>query len=92
LFRAIGTLGRLARLSAVAQSIGEKTGANSVLCVSPTTQDFVKEAAISDMLEIAAAKIAQDKGNAEEKSSRRKWSLTTLRPVPTSRVLSVAAM
>jgi putative membrane protein len=33
----------------------------------PTTGDFVKEAANSDMLEIALAKIAQDKGNAEEK-------------------------
>jgi putative membrane protein len=53
--------------SAVAQSVGEKTGVNSVLGVSPTTGDFVKEAATSDMLEIAAAKIAQEKGNAEEK-------------------------
>jgi putative membrane protein len=50
-----------------AQSIGEKTGVNSALGISPTTQDFVKEAATSDMLEIAAAKIAQDKGNADEK-------------------------
>jgi len=50
-----------------AQSVGEKTGVNSVLGISPTTQDFVTEAANSDMLEIAAAKIAQDKGNADEK-------------------------
>jgi len=50
-----------------AQSIGEKTGVNSALGISPTTQDFVKEAATSDMLEIDAAKIAQDKGNADEK-------------------------
>jgi putative membrane protein len=50
-----------------AESVGEKTGVNSALGISPTTQDFVKEAATSDMLEIAAAKIAQDKGNAEEK-------------------------
>jgi putative membrane protein len=49
------------------QSVGEKTGVNSTLGLSPTTQDFVTEAANSDMLEIAAAKLAQDKGNAEEK-------------------------
>jgi putative membrane protein len=53
--------------AASAQSIGEKTGMNSVLGISPTTPDFVREAAIGDMLEIAAAKFAQDKGNAEEK-------------------------
>jgi putative membrane protein len=52
---------------ALAQSIGEKTGVNSALGISPTTQDFVKEVATSDMLEIAAAKVAQEKGNAEEK-------------------------
>ncbi|HEX4159502.1 MAG TPA: DUF4142 domain-containing protein, partial [Rhizomicrobium sp.] len=51
----------------LAQSVGEKTGVNSALDIAPTTQDFVKEAATSDMLEIAAAKIAQDKGDAEEK-------------------------
>src|SRR5262245_42092640 len=53
--------------AALAQSIGEKTGVNSALGISPTTQDFVKVAATSDMLEIAAAKLAQDRGNAEEK-------------------------
>jgi putative membrane protein len=51
----------------LAQSVGEKTGVNSTLGISPTTADFVKEAATSDMLEIAAAKIAEDKGNADEK-------------------------
>ncbi len=52
--------------AAYAQSAGEKTGVNSVLGIAPSTQDFVKEAATSDMLEIAAAKIAQQKGNADE--------------------------
>jgi putative membrane protein len=52
---------------ALAQSVGEKTGVNSALGISPTTSDFVKEAANSDMLEIAAAQIAQQVGNAEEK-------------------------
>jgi putative membrane protein len=51
----------------LAQSVGEKTGVNSTLGIAPKTQDFVTEAASSDMLEIAAAKVAQQKGNAEEK-------------------------
>jgi putative membrane protein len=46
--------------------VGEKTGVNSALRITPKTEDFVKEAAASDLLEIAAAKVAQDKGNAEE--------------------------
>jgi putative membrane protein len=51
-----------------AQSAGEKTGVNSTLGISPTTADFVKEVAISDMFEIEASKLAQDKGNAPEKT------------------------
>jgi putative membrane protein len=53
---------------ALAQSAAEKTGVNSVLGISPTTADFVKEVAISDMFEIDSSKLAQDKGNAAEKS------------------------
>jgi putative membrane protein len=53
--------------SAFAQSAGEKTGVNSTLGIAPTTADFVKEAVVSDMTEIAAAKIALEKGNPEEK-------------------------
>ena len=53
---------------ALAQSTAEKTGVNSVLGISPTTADFVKEAAISDMFEISSNRLAQDKGNAAEKS------------------------
>jgi putative membrane protein len=52
---------------AVAQSIGERTGVNSALGISPTMADFIREAANSDMLQIAAATFAQEKGNAEEK-------------------------
>ena len=50
-----------------AQSVGEKTGVNSALGIAPKTEDFIKEVAISDMTEIGAAKIAQQKGNADEK-------------------------
>jgi putative membrane protein len=53
---------------ALAQSAGEKTGVNSALGISPSTADFVKEVAISDLFEIASSKLAQDKGNAAEKS------------------------
>ena len=63
----VGAAMLLAHSSVLAQSVGEKTGINSALDISPTTADFVKEAATSDMLEIAAAKIAEQKGNAAEK-------------------------
>jgi len=53
--------------AAFAQSVGEQTGVNSALGIAPKTEDFIKEAATSDMLEIDAAKIAQQKGNAGEK-------------------------
>lgn len=53
--------------TALAQSVSEKTGVNSALGIAPKTEDFIKEAAASDMLEIEAAKIAQQKGNADEK-------------------------
>jgi putative membrane protein len=54
--------------SVFAQSVGEKTGVNSALGIAPTTADFVKEVAMSDMTEIAAAKIGQERGNGQEKA------------------------
>jgi len=45
----------------------KKTGVNSTLGISPTTADFVKEAATSDMFEIQSSQIAQERGNATEK-------------------------
>jgi putative membrane protein len=53
--------------TAFAESVGEQTGVNSALGIAPKTEDFIKEAATSDMLEIDAAKIAEQKGNADEK-------------------------
>lgn len=50
-----------------AQSVSEKTGVNSALGITPKIEDFIKEAATSDMLEIEAAKVAQQKGDADEK-------------------------
>ena len=51
--------------AAFAQSAAEKTGVNSTLGIAPKTEEFIKEAAMSDMLEIEAAKIAQTKGDAQ---------------------------
>ena len=42
---------------AFAQSAAEKTGVNSLVGIAPTTQDFVNEAASSDMFEIEASKL-----------------------------------
>ncbi len=63
----LGFASLLLSSAALAQSAGEKTGVNSVLGIAPKTEDFIKEAAMSDLLEIEAGKIAQDKGNADEK-------------------------
>ena len=54
--------------TASAQSVGEKTGVNSVLGIAPTTADFVKEAALSDLTEIATSKLAQERGGADAKT------------------------
>lgn len=45
------------------QSLTEKTGINSLIGRAPTTQDFVTEAANSDMFEIQSSKLALDKVN-----------------------------
>ncbi|HVI27467.1 DUF4142 domain-containing protein [Hansschlegelia sp.] len=44
---------------AFAQSVGEKTGVNSVLGIAPSTQDFVTQAASSDMFEIQSSEAAK---------------------------------
>ena len=53
---------------AMAQSAGEKTGINSTLGIAPKTEDFVRQVAISDMFEIQSSKIAQERGNADQKA------------------------
>jgi putative membrane protein len=53
--------------AAYAQSVSEKAGVNAALGITPKTEDFIKEAAMSDLVEIEAAKIAQEKGNADIK-------------------------
>jgi putative membrane protein len=54
--------------SAAAQSLGEKTGVNTALGIAPKTEDFVREAAISDMFEIKSSQLAQTKAQGNIKS------------------------
>ncbi len=63
-----GTLIALSVIPAYAQSIAEKSGANSALGITPTTQDFVTEAANSDMLEIQTSKLVSAKSDAKDKT------------------------
>src|SRR5581483_4936165 len=63
---ALGLLLAASPLSA--QSMGEKTGVNSTLGIAPSTADFVKEVANSDMFEIESSKLAEQKGNEREKT------------------------
>jgi putative membrane protein len=51
-----------------AKSIAETTGVASVLGMAPSTEDFVKTAAMSDMLEIESSKLAQQKADARSKT------------------------
>jgi putative membrane protein len=45
----------------LAQSAAEKTGVNSVMGVAPKTEDFITEAATSDMFEIESSKLAVER-------------------------------
>jgi putative membrane protein len=51
-----------------AKTLGEKTGVNSVIGVTPTTPDFVTNAAIGDMFEIKASQLAEQRSDAATKS------------------------
>lgn len=48
-------------LPAAAETVSESTGVNSALGVSPSTADFVKEAAISDMFELKSSELASQR-------------------------------
>jgi putative membrane protein len=58
--------------SAMAQSTAEKTGINSMIGVAPTTQDFVTEAAQSDMFEIQSSKLALNSADPATKDFAQK--------------------
>ncbi|MEZ2223474.1 DUF4142 domain-containing protein [Rhizobium sp. RCC_161_2] len=54
--------------AAFAQSAAEKTGVNSVIGVAPKTEDFVLEAASSDMFEIESSKLALQRSDDKTKA------------------------
>lgn len=47
----------------LAQSLSERTGLNALIGVSPSTEDFVKEAAISDMFELQSSQLAAERAD-----------------------------
>lgn len=53
----------LTATAASAQSATEKTGVNTLLGVAPSTEDFIKKAATSDLFEIAAGKLAAERAD-----------------------------
>jgi putative membrane protein len=65
--RSIGRSGHL-HVSRACPVRGEKSGINSALGITPKTEDFVKEAAVSDMFEIESSRLATTKGDAATKA------------------------
>jgi putative membrane protein len=62
----------LAATPVMAQSVGEKTGVNAMVGITPTTQDFVTEAAQSDMFEIQSSKMALKSADAPTRDFAQK--------------------
>lgn len=54
--------------SVLAQSAAESTGVNSLMGVAPKTEDFVTEAASSDMFEIESSKLAAERADPATKT------------------------
>ena len=57
---------------AMAESVSEKTGVNSLLGVAPTTQDFVTQVAISDLFEVQSSKLAAERADDKTKTFAKK--------------------
>ncbi|GAB1584060.1 DUF4142 domain-containing protein [Phyllobacterium phragmitis] len=57
--------------AAFAQSAAEKTGVNSLAGIPPKTEDFVTEAASSDMFEIESSKLAAERTDDATKAFAR---------------------
>lgn len=56
---------------ALAQSVGEKTGINALIGVSPSTADFVTQAGISDLFEIESSRLAAERSDEPTKAYAR---------------------
>ena len=70
-FAALGVL-LLVATPAMAQSIGEKTGINAAVGITPTTQDFLTQAAQSVMFEIQSSQMALNSANPATKDFAQK--------------------
>ena len=57
---------------AMAQSVGEKTGVNSLIGLAPSTQDFVTQAAISDLFEEQSSQLAAERADEKTKAFAKK--------------------
>jgi putative membrane protein len=51
----------------LSQGLGERSGVNILIGKAPSTEDFVKTAAMSDMFEIESSKVAQQKADESSK-------------------------
>lgn len=58
----------MAATSVLAQSAAEQSGVNSLAGIPPKTEDFVMEAATSDMFEIESSKLALERADAATKT------------------------
>ncbi|CAO4177461.1 DUF4142 domain-containing protein [Methylorubrum populi] len=61
-----------AGMPAHAESVGEKTGVNSLIGVAPSSQDFVTQAVISDMFEMQSSQLALAKADDKTKAYAQK--------------------
>jgi putative membrane protein len=61
-------IGLMMAVPAMAQSVGERSGVNAALEIAPTTIDFVKQAAMSDLFEIQSSQIASTKVSGQTKA------------------------
>lgn len=59
----------IAQAPAPKPSMGERSGVNAVVGVTPSTQDFVTQAAVSDMFEIESSRLAQQKSTKDNVKS-----------------------
>jgi len=56
----------------MAQSVGEKTGVNAMVGITPSTQDFVTQAAQSDMFELQSSRMALNSADPATKDFAQK--------------------
>ncbi|MFE1602687.1 DUF4142 domain-containing protein [Methylobacterium sp. ID0610] len=52
----------------LAQSLSERSGLNSLMGASPSTADFVKEAAVSDLFELQSSQLAAERADEATKA------------------------